>query len=205
MCAARYDVLSSDSAHCGDIELQEPVAAAKECSESLFSLRVLFKERVFIIQDDRLSADSTISDLKIAIQGACSIPSSQQRLIFSGRMLKPDDKKLNHFQITCGSSIHLFPIPEVISVTAPTIPTGSATPVDGMRETVINPLAFAFDGMRPREMVLPVHFDYEVARNARDVKMWSFVLVFLSTVTMINNVSLLLSSSKWLDDLMLFK
>ena len=189
MSATKYDMLPSESAHNGDVELAMPVAGQ-------FTLRILFKEQVHVIQNDELDVNSTIASLKRSIQTVCSISPNQQRLIFSGRLLKPDDKQLSHFKITSGSSIHLFPIPEIISVTTTTNQAVDGVQREGVQETTMNPLAFTLDRLRPREVVLPVHFDYEVSRNARDVKMWSFVLVFLSTMTLINNLSLMLSSSK---------
>jgi ubiquilin len=71
-------------------------------------LKVLLKEESFEVS---CADNATVLQLKHAIASQSEIPIIQQRLIFSGRQLKPDEKLLSTFKIINNSTIHLFPIP----------------------------------------------------------------------------------------------
>ena len=83
-------------------------------------LKVLLKEKTFEV----FCADNaTVLQLKEEISSQTDIPAIQQRLIFSGRQLKPDEKLLSSFKIICNSPIHLFPLPSAQAIAAPEVPS----------------------------------------------------------------------------------
>jgi len=63
---------------------------------------------------NNIQQDSTILQLKESIAVITTIVPIRQRLIFSGKQLKPDDKTISSFKIIDNSSIHLFPLPEAV-------------------------------------------------------------------------------------------
>lgn len=54
-----------------------------------------------------ISVDSSVGELKAAIERQCSIPTAAQRLIFAGRMLNAKDSKLSKHSVEPDSVIHL--------------------------------------------------------------------------------------------------
>lgn len=83
-------------------------------------LKVLLKEKSF---DIFCAENATVLQLKQEIFSQTDIPAIQQRLIFSGRQLKPDEKQLSSFKIINNSPIHLFPLPSAQAIVAPEVPS----------------------------------------------------------------------------------
>ena len=74
------------------------------------TLKLLFREKKFDISD--ISSENTVAELKGRISTICEVPVRLQRLIFNGRPMKPDDRRLRTLNIVDNSYIHLFPVPE---------------------------------------------------------------------------------------------
>ena len=71
-------------------------------------LKIILKEKSYEIS---LAEGATISRLKQTIADKTDIPASRQRLIYSGKLLKHDEKQLSDYKIFNNSLIHLFPMP----------------------------------------------------------------------------------------------
>eukprot|EP01035_Chromulina_nebulosa_P028607 gene28607-37804_t len=119
-------------------------------------LKVLFKEKSF---DIFCAENVTVLQLKQEIFSQTDIPEIQQRLIFSGRQLKPDEKQLTSFKIINNSPIHLFPLPSAQAIVVPEV----VLPGDN-----------------------PMHFDPNISQISREVKFWCVILIFLSSFTLFN-------------------
>jgi hypothetical protein len=148
-----------------------------DCDNTSFIVKILLKESSFEIKN--LKASSTVNDLKAAIFTVTELPAERQRLIFSGKHLKPTENQLSSFRIKDGSTIHLFPIPVVR-----TIASHDNIPVADLH----NPLAL---GLRPPQIAVhtPLHFDRNIGQTAREVKIWCLILSFLSLLTLFQVVN----------------
>ena len=73
--------------------------------------KVINGEKIYEVNE--LSSTSRITQLKNVIHAISNVPNHRQRLIYKGKALKPDDKTLGHFSVVTGSSVHLFPLPEI--------------------------------------------------------------------------------------------
>lgn len=165
------------------IEMIESQENPIQQSEFQISLKILLKEKIYEVSD--LSKDSTVSDLKAKIQQITEIPLNKQRLIASGKLLSPESKPLSFFKIQNGSSIHLFPLPNDPSPLPVEAPIGNNT-----RLTVISPNSRLF--VEP--LANPMHFDPSINMITREVKLWCYVLFFVSGMSLFNNISYFLST-----------
>lgn len=167
------------------IESQEnPI---QQQSEFQFSLKILLKEKIYEVSD--LSKDSTVSDLKAKIQQITEIPTNKQRLIASGKLLSPESKPLTFFKIQNGTSIHLFPLPNdpsPVPVEA-TIGNSSGLPVT-------SPFSVPNSRLFVEPLANPMHFDPSINMITREVKLWCYVLFFVSGMSLFNNISYFLST-----------
>ena len=82
------------------------------------------------------SSETTVAELKVAIETKLEIPASQQRLIFKGKILK-DEGTLESYNIVSGESVHLVkgaaPAAATPAVAAlPQATPVATTPVPGM-------------------------------------------------------------------------
>lgn len=155
-----------------------------------YELRILYKEKIYEILC--LQKSSTVSELKAEICKKTEITPPCQRLIFSGKALKPDDKTLEFFKIENKASIHLFPVPlsSINNTSDAAAIAVDATPID-------HPL-FQVDG-RPfpnGTRHTAAHFDPSISQSSREVKLWSLILLFLSAMTLFNNISYFSSTGK---------
>lgn len=198
----RYQRIGDDSTHDGAMEMAEIIPSApaevinpvqvpqqlpqEPLDSEGFSVKVLLKEKVFDIGG--LSAATKVGDFKIAVESATSVPPAQQRLICSGKQLKPDTKTLGDFRVQPGSSIHLFPLP----VAAPAVPTASAVEVGGQpsyNAVTVQGVPAATTATGTDVSHRPIHFDPQVNQTSREVKLWCMILMFLSAMTLFNNLS----------------
>ena len=166
-----YAKLPDQSEH--DIEM--PSTHSPMFSDE-FKVRILNRENAVEIQG--LSSAMTIGQLKAKIALATNVASDDQRLIFSGKALRPDDATLSSFNIQNDSSIHLFPKPP--QVTATPLATGT-TPVASVNTTGIPDNLFA-------NLTAMARQEY-ISHSSREVQLWSTVLIFLSAMTIMNNLS----------------
>lgn len=157
-----------------------------------FCVKVLFKEKSHDICN--LSDTSTVGELRIVVEAVTSVPSSIQRLIYAGKQLKPDNKLLSEFKITAGASIHLFPLPAPTQVT----PVANAVEVGGGAPATYNPISVSAVAASGQQDVAhrPIHFDPTINQTAREVRLWCMVLMFLSGMTLFNNLSFITATGK---------
>lgn len=153
-------------------------------AKETFSVKVLLKEKSYEVGN--LTSGTTIGELKTAIEAVTSIAPPFQRLIAAGKQLKPDTKTLAEFKIVAGSSVHLFPLP-------PPTAAPVATQVDGSSS---RPISVAASAAADGDGHLPVHFDPEVNQTAREVRLWCLILMFLSGMTLFNNLSYMSATGK---------
>lgn len=201
--SARYARLSDESHH--DDEANGPTVAINVSdvmnpidstvqheknspSQSEFKLRLLHKEKVDEIEG--INEGTTILELKSLIEAKTGVKIPQQRLIHAGKQLKPDGKDLKFFKILNNSTIHLFPIPEHTPVVANAQEVNS----DGITATRMVPLAVTANMDIPHQ---PIHFDPFISQSTREVKLWCFILIFLSSLTLVNNLSFILSTGQF--------
>ena len=172
----------------GEIAVANPIHPEGQGS---LSVKILLKEKSFEVSG--LSESTTISELKSAVETTTAIPVTQQRLICAGKQLKPDTKKLSDFKISSGCSIHLFPLP----VTVSSVLVANAVTEGGPTGT-INPLtaqAVSASSTSASEIAhRPIHFDPYINQTSREVKLWCLILMFLSGMTLFNNLSYVTAS-----------
>lgn len=178
-----------------------------------YVLRVLFKESKVEIATLRptstvlgktrivlTSVDSTLrilmyvwlnmtAELKTAIEKHTETPVGNQRLIFSGKHLTPDNKLLSDFNISSQSSIHLFPRPT------------AALPVDQTDSSPARPRI-----LRVQRVSHPpgaAFADYDsigertgVHATVPEVRLWCYILFFYSFMTLFNHMSFLINTGK---------
>lgn len=95
-----------------------------EANDKSINVIVKWKEASYSIN---ILKNATVLDLKSKIENATDISKDRQRLIFSGKSLKPDNSLLLSYKLVDGSVIQLFPLnatPENIS--ASNAPTSSS-------------------------------------------------------------------------------
>ena len=78
-----------------------------------------------------ISKNATVNDMKTKIENLTEITKNRQRLIFSGKSLKPDSSFLLSFKIVDGSVVQLFPLATAPPVSTPTISTSNTTSGSG--------------------------------------------------------------------------
>eukprot|EP01039_Chlorochromonas_danica_P008490 gene8490-9357_t len=176
------------------------------------TLRLLYKEEAHEITG--LSGETTVAILKEKIGRLCPVPLDRQRLIASGRQLRPDDAPLSTFKLVTGAAIHLFPLPPpqpVVAVSVTDNTTSSTTQVTAVPANTNNNnnnntfnastrrsrppgfSAYELEGIT----ITPMHFDASILETGREVKVWSVLLIFLSAVSLFNNLSYFGSTGKF--------
>ena len=111
---------------------------------------------------------------------------ANQRLIFSGKHLSPDNKQLNDFNISSQSSIHLFPRP-----TAATSVEQDSNPARSriLRvQRVSHPPGGAFADYESVGERTGVH------ATVPEVRLWCYILFFYSFMTLFNHLSFLINT-----------
>lgn len=145
-----------------------------------FSIRVLHKEKVYDVSG--IEPKTTVLQLKEKIAIVSEIPVTEQRLITAGKLLRPEDKDIGSFNIIAGSNVHLFPKPPGANVAAP----GSTTSDGGNANSNTTSSTINL-GL----------YSYEVIQSSREIRSWSSILVFLSMITLVNNLSYFAASGKF--------
>lgn len=165
-------------------DAQEYIELAPLTEKNDFNIKVLLKESSHIFSN--LHPGSTVLELKNAIEAKFEVPPARQRLIFAGKQLKPDDKQLSFFKVTNNASIHLFPIP---------IPTAVSVPVASDSSTN-NPLQYTTATAMNDFHHSPIYFDPFVTQTTREVRLWCIILIFLSGMTLFNNISYMTTTGR---------
>lgn len=96
--------------------------------------------------------------------------------------MKEDEKTLKSFNISENCSIHLFPIPKRTPVIDSTT---------GVENLTANPISNVSSSSSYQT---PIFFDPEISQHCREVRLWSVMLVFLSSMALFNNLSHALST-----------
>lgn len=176
---------SSDNSGSIDGSVSNPLHTRGGTSSSghSFILRVLNKESK--VEITTLTASSTVSDLKSAICKHTQIPELNQRLIFSGKHLNPDNKQLREFNICSESSIHLFPRP-----TAAPIPQAADDSSVG-----ITRILRVHRMSQPSQEGNLAGYDQGTAlsvglhQTVPEVRLWCYILFFYSFMTLFSHIS----------------
>jgi len=145
------------------------------------TVKVLLKEKSFEIPG--IAESTTVGELKSRISSQTGVLPDLQRLIFGGKQLRPDTKLVSEFKITPGASIHLFPLPSVPQASVATTDAVTYNPISRQSETVD-------DEVQHR----PIHFDPAISEHSKEVRLWCFILIFLSALTLFNNITFFMSS-----------
>ena len=127
---------------------------------------------------------ASVAQLKSLIEPAHDVPVAQQRLVFKGKPLRPNEDSLSSFHITNGSTLHLFPLPATA-----TTASGDANLSASMLQ-LTNPRATHITGIPPH-LMRPIHFVPEVVQSIREVKMWCYILIITSAMDIFTNLSFL--------------
>lgn len=179
-------------------------------NEDSISLTVLKGERKLAC---KASKTCKISELKTIIESISEVPTTQQRLIFKGRSVQPDDKTIDSFNIVDGSVIHLFPIPIAHANAVPNNDSATATTTGGGNTAAVaSPLHVSIDinspdtgtGNEEDEYNMPqddayiqrtpIEMNPFVNHTCREVRLWSIILIMLSILTIANNLSAFLTT-----------
>lgn len=185
-----------------------PTLSTSQTSTPPTTLRLLYKEEAHEITG--LSGECTVAILKERIGRLCPVPADRQRLIASGRQLRPDDAPLSTFKLASGAAIHLFPLPPpqpVVAVSVNDNTTSSVTQVTAVPANTNNNTNTNVASTRRRPpgfsayelegiTITPMHFDASILETGREVKVWSVLLIFLSAVSLFNNISYFGSTGK---------
>lgn len=188
---------SEDSAH-GDNQL-ELSSHPPSIEDGDFAVKIFYKEKTYVIESGILSSSSTIGELKCKCESMCGVSVHLIRLIYGGRMLNPDDKTLGGFGLPNGAVVHLFP--KVIPVATPQTEIQHAIQAVPAVAPVQNATPFAGNVFAPDPSLTldQIHLDPYIAQTCREVRLWSLLLFFFSSLTCINNLSQL-SAQGYLGD-----
>jgi hypothetical protein len=162
-----------------------------------FSIKVLCKEKSYDVGG--MTTESKVGDLKRVVAELTEIPVHRQRLVLTGKPLKPDDKTLSFFKIGPNSSIHLFPIPEATAAAVP-LPS-TATNVSAVNQSSpFYPSAASANGNPPLPLdganIRAAYYDITFEQVTREVRLWCFVLLSLSFMELFNNFSYFTTTGK---------
>lgn len=149
-----------------------------------FGVKILLKEAC--LQLPNLNDQTTVGQLKAEVETLTKITVNCQRLIFSGKQLKPDDKTIKSFNIVANSSIHLFPIP-----TKPVVENSAEAVADGgtAQASTLNTISSILSTHYP-DNDQSISNDPEISQHCREVQLWSIILILLSCMTLFNNLTL---------------
>jgi hypothetical protein len=142
-------------------------------------LKVLCKEKVYYV---RVNGTQTIDELKGLIETVSNVAKSQQRLIYNGKLLKNNAELLNVHNISDESTLHLFPM----MARTVSIEDGLTQPGNNVNVSNIQP------NLMPQN---PSVVDPTILQTLREVKLWSLILIFVSSMSLFNNVTLMESKS----------
>jgi hypothetical protein len=152
----------------------------EDISDIFFSIRVLHKESTIIVPN--LLPTTTIKELKAALVMLLNVPANQQRLIYNGRSLQ-DQNSLDSYGIKNNVVVHLFPLP--IATVAPTQPA-----VHQVQAQPLNEIMHRFVAVAPAAVTelntTHLYNNANVIEAGEPVRMWSFILVFTSSMTLFN-------------------
>ena len=163
------------------------------------TLKILYKEKTFEITN--ISGSTTIGELKRLILEATEVELARQRLIMGGKPMRPDEATLASYKLADNAHIHLFPIP-IQPVNLP-VATPSATPSAPTnfpypRAQPAHPPTTLFNvEIDTHHHLTPVHYDAYISHHGREVKMWCIILLFLSTISLFNNLTYFTATGKF--------
>ena len=167
------------------VVIPQPTSAVENSSNETFSVTILLREAHLCLPN--LTDHTTVGQLKAEVEKLTNVTIHCQRLIYCGKPLKLDDKTMKSCNITPKSSIHLFPIPIIKPADVVAVEIGGeSTTTPGVV------LSSIMTGVRPNDNQ-SIHSDPVISQNCQYVRVWSLLLVFLSTMTLFNTLSYVLS------------
>lgn len=143
--------------------------------------------------DITIPIQASVSQLKSLVESVYHVPVAQQRLVFKGKPLRPDEDSLASFNVTNNAVLHLFPLP----ATSATTPSASSATASADNPVSLFNLSYpnTRDDMRipglPPHLMRPIHFVPEVVQSIREVKMWCYILIITSVMDIFTNMSYL--------------
>ena len=189
-----YSRLSASSEHGSGGGGEAELVSSHGPPSSDFVVRVKDKEKVVTLSA-LLTGSSSVGALKAAVSRECGVEIASVRLIFSGKLLTPDDKSLSSFHVKFNSIVHLFPL----SLPPTAVPTATSVSSSAAHATEVS-AAQATDAAQPIPMVNfaetfqphaitadQMYLDPYIAQTCREVRLWSLLLLMLSVVTVFNN------------------
>ena len=187
----KYQLLDEEISKNEEEEMEEEEGDDEENNK--ITIKILQQEKEIIITN--LTINSTILELKEKIQKKNKLNILQQRLIFCGKPLEPNNKILNDFQIKNNTIIHLFPRPLVTNTTT----TTNTANITTNTTTTRNNNQITGGGNNSNNQIRnfdiinhsPIHFDPQVGQCIREVRMWSYILIIVSVMTIFSNISYL--------------
>jgi hypothetical protein len=197
-----YHRIGDDEQEDKSAEQLNPIISDSSISVSPPStLRVLYKEHTLEIKD--LSGQTTVAELKERIATVSEVPSIRQRLVAAGKSLQPDELSLAHFKLVDYASIHLYPRPVQVPVATGAASASSSSSSDPSGAVQVTPsVALAFSARPPEHRLRQyagleresfamnaAHGDSYILQTGRELKLWSMLLIFLSAISLFNNLS----------------
>lgn len=148
------------------------------------------------------SLESTILDLKVAGTLLHSVNVNQQRLIYQGKLLT-DDTTLQDSGIRNGSIVHLFPKPRVVVVNSNSADSDEtneeeASPGETGGGRVPTIVLDQDEADRRGQILVLGNADYVEAVN--NVKLFSFMLLIISTIELLNLMAVALGEGGTTND-----
>lgn len=158
------------------------VSNALHSTKATLSVRILFKEKVYVLENIKL--EFKVSQLKEMIKGVTDVPPNRQRLVMNGKLLKPDDSTLENFNVQNLCSIHVFPLPEAVGVSS------SSTSSAPIAATNVTPLFHPTTTPHNTHNTHPtIQEDDSIETSSRELRWWCAILLILSVYTLMNNFS----------------
>mmetsp|Transcript_4386 Transcript_4386/g.8143 ORF Transcript_4386/g.8143 Transcript_4386/m.8143 type:complete len:234 (+) Transcript_4386:152-853(+) len=145
--------------------------------------------------DITVPIQASVSQLKSLVESVYQVPVAQQRLVYKGKPLRPNEDSLASFNVTNNAVIHLFPLPASATATTPSVTSTTTSSSDNPASLFNLSYPNTRDDMRipglPPHLMRPIHFVPEVVQSIREVKMWCYILIITSAMDIFTNMSFL--------------
>ena len=157
-----------------------------------FVIKVIYRETSREVVPP-MTPTSTVGSLRAAASEMFDVELERVRLIQGGKILAPDSASLKSLHLVSGTSVHLFPKVNpaaAASAGAGALPVATAASLQ-VAPTPTNDAAPAlpFFHVDPAATLENLHIDPLVAQTCREVRLWSLILFFLSSMSIVNNLS----------------
>jgi hypothetical protein len=167
------------------------------CGVGAFQVRVLLGQKTLVVKN--VKSSMTVLEFKELIaaehEDDAALPPERQRVICKGRELKPDWESLSKFSVAKDSILHCFPRPppSVVAELVQRDRVAAATATAAL-PTATAESAGSFNPMGLTHRTRTIWADHAIQDSARDVRMWCFILLFLSGTSCFDIFAYLLSN-----------